>query len=106
MIYLPILKTKRLIILFLILFCFHISLLSTKHYSSNSHSFSFSNFDENQYASYISIRNTLSEHADLIENTSITYLYQFPQQVFVFIYVSYLFIAIRIILIAKIKTND
>lgn len=106
MIYLPIVKSKRLIILFLSILCFHIILLSSKHYSSDSDHFAFSGFNENQCSNYINSIKSLGARIDLIQNTRITYLYLFPEWILIFMYVSYLFIAIRFILISKIKTDE
>jgi hypothetical protein len=106
MLYLPIRKLKTYLIILLAVFCFHLLLNSNKQYSYFDNQLGISNATEEQYQIYLSSSPSIKGKKEIIEGSEIKYLYIFPEQVFIFIYISYFLIITMIILAAKYEPNE
>jgi hypothetical protein len=108
MLYLPIKKTKKYLIVFSALFILHLSFFATETYTTNVRNGPVLYFTEENYQNFLNLY-SLTNSADqvsFIKNTKLRYLYVLPKFSILFIYLGYFIMATLFILSIKCNLNE
>ena len=106
MIYLQKLKTKLFLIVLSGLILINISFISSKSYTAVFRNYKITNGTEEQYQSCLGSLSNLEAKTIFIANTKIKYLFYFPEQSLLIIYLGYFLIASAFILSAKVNLKE
>lgn len=105
MLFLPLRKTKSILILGCGFFILHMTFLSSKSYSVKTGNAEISNATLDQYQSCLNALD-LDDMTDYVNNTQVKYLYFLPEQTMLLIYLGYFLIIRKLILSAKLDLHD